>query len=105
MNKLFETYDVVALPSAQVFPFAAETHWPKEIAGKSMDTYHRWMEVVIPGTLSGCPVANVPVGFDSRGRPMGIQLIGPAKQDFKVLQIAHAYEQASGLTAKKPTLA
>ncbi|GGO79294.1 amidase [Marinobacterium nitratireducens] len=104
LNKLFETYDVVALPSAQVFPFDAETHWPKEVAGKSMDTYHRWMEVVIPGTLSGCPVANVPVGFDAKGRPMGIQLIGPAKQDLKVLQIAHAYEQASGLTAKKPTL-
>jgi amidase len=69
-----------------------------------MDSYHRWMEVVVPGTLSGCPVANVPVGFDGQGRAMGMQLIGPAKQDLKVLQIAHAYEQAAGLTARKPTL-
>jgi amidase len=104
LNKLFETYDLVALPSAQVFAFDAQTHWPKVIAGKSMDSYHRWMEVVVPGTLSGCPVANVPVGFDGQGRAMGMQLIGPAKQDLKVLQIAHAYEQAAGLTARKPTL-
>ena len=28
-----------------------------------MDTYHRWMEVVTPWTLSGCPVISVPAGF------------------------------------------
>lgn len=104
LDKLFDTYDVVALPSAQLFPFSADTHWPKEINGRTMDTYHRWMEVVTPGTLSGCPVANVPAGFDSQGRPMGIQLIGRNKEDLKVLKIAHAYEQAAKLTQTNPTL-
>ncbi|MGQ7248979.1 amidase [Halomonas sp. V046] len=104
LDRLFDTFDVVALPSAQVFPFDADIHWPKEIDGRPMDTYHRWMEVVIAGTLSGCPVINVPAGFDPRGRPMGIQLIGRMHQDLKVLNIAHAYEQASGLLAQRPTL-
>ncbi|MDE3739018.1 amidase [Pseudomonas resinovorans] len=100
--QLFERYDYLLLPSAQVFPFDKTQHWPKEIAGVAMDTYHRWMEVVIPATLSGCPAANVPVGFDSRGLPMGLQIIGPHQADLAVLQLAHAYEQASGWTRHLP---
>ncbi len=93
--KAFERYDFLVLPAAQVFPFDASIHWPKEVAGKTMDTYHRWMEVVIPGTLSGCPVAAVPAGFGRDGLPMGLQIIGPRYKDFATLQIAYAYEQAS----------
>ncbi|MAY71011.1 MAG: amidase [Halomonas sp.] len=104
LDQMFEHYDVLALPTAQVFPFDVDIHWPEQIAGKSMDTYHRWMEVVIPGTLAGCPVANVPVGFDERGRPMGIQLIGRMKEDLKVLQIAHSYTRASGLFQQHPDI-
>ena len=55
LSEVFKQYDFLVLPTAQVFPFDANTHWPREIAGNSMDTYHRWMEVVIPGTLSGLP--------------------------------------------------
>ncbi|NKB98607.1 MAG: amidase [Pseudomonadales bacterium] len=91
----FTKVDFLVLPTAQVFPFDADTHWPKEIAGKQMDTYHRWMEVVVPGTMSGCPVINVPAGFSSAGLPMGLQIIGPRYRDFEVLQAAYAYEQAS----------
>jgi len=91
----FQTYDYLVLPTAQVFPFDAKIHWPKEIAGRHMDTYHRWMEVVIPGTLSGCPVINIPAGFGPGGRPMGMQLIAPRHQDLSALQIAYAYEQAA----------
>ena len=32
-----------------------------------MDTYHRWMEVVMYGSLGGLPIVNVPVGFDAQG--------------------------------------
>ncbi|MNM67255.1 Acylamidase [compost metagenome] len=95
ISKLFERYDYLLLPSAQVFPFDKTLDWPKEIEGVAMDTYHRWMEVVIPGTLSGCPVANVPVGFNEQGLPMGLQIIGRHQADLAVLQLAHAYEQAS----------
>ncbi len=102
---LFTRYDYLALPSAQVFPFDADTHWPKKVAGKTMDTYHRWMEITVPGTLSGCPIINVPVGFNNEGLPMGMQIIGPAQQDLKVFQLAHAYEQISGWTKSIPSIA
>jgi amidase len=93
LARLFERYDFLLLPSAQVFPFEAETHWPTSVAGKPMDTYHRWMEVVIGPTLAGLPAISVPVGFDARGLPMGLQIIGPAQADLAVLQLAHAHEQ------------
>ena len=68
---LFERFDFLALPTAQVWPFPAEWRWPKEIAGRTMDTYHRWMEVVAIATFAGLPCVSVPVGFDARGLPMG----------------------------------
>ena len=97
----FERHDFLVLPSAQVFPFDAGVHWPTEIAGRPMDTYHRWMEVVIGGTLSGCPVINVPAGFNAQGLPMGVQIIAPMHQDFRLLQLAAAYEKACGWTDGK----
>ena len=52
---LFDTYDFLLIPAAQVFPFDAATTWPREIAGRAMDSYHRWMEVVVGATMAGCP--------------------------------------------------
>ena len=102
LRKLFATHDYLVLPSAQVFPFPTEQHWPASIDGKPMDTYHRWMEVVIAGTMSGCPVAAVPAGFSEAGLPMGLQIIGKAQADLAVLQIAFAYEQATQWVQKRP---
>lgn len=104
LHKLFGKYDYLVLPTAQVFPFDAKLDWPKSIGGKPMDTYHRWMEVVIGGTLSGLPVINVPAGFGPTGLPMGLQIIGKAQADLAVLQMAYAYEQASPYTQKRPSL-
>lgn len=103
ISRLFERFDYLLLPSAQVFPFDKKTHWPASIEGISMDTYHRWMEVVIPGTLSGCPVASVQVGFSEKGLPMGLQIIGRHQADFAVLQLAHAYETASRWFSRCPS--
>ncbi len=102
MNRLFERYDFLLLPTAQVFPFARDLHWPTEIEGRQMDTYHRWMEVVIPGSLAGVPVVNVPVGFDAQGRPMGMQVMGRFGQDKKVLEFALAYEGVTDHLSRRP---
>ena len=104
LHALFERFDFLALPSAQVFPFPAEVHWPREIDGRAMDTYHRWMEVVIAGTLAGVPVLNVPVGFDARGRPMGMQLIGPMGADQAVLEFGLSYELVTDHLERRPNL-
>ncbi|MDX8454756.1 amidase [Mesorhizobium sp. VK9D] len=89
---LFERFDLIALPSAQVFPFDVSTHWPREVAGRTMDSYHRWMQVSAFATLGGCPGLNVPAGFDDKGRPMGMQLIGRPRGDLAVLKAGAAYE-------------
>ena len=93
--KVFEQHDFLALPTSQVWPFDASLRWPGHINGKPMDTYHRWMEVVIYATFAGLPAISVPVGFDARGRPMGMQIIGRPGADLAVLQLAHAYEQVA----------
>jgi len=95
LRGLFDRFDVLAMPSAQVFAFDVDTHWPAQIAGQAMDTYHRWMEVVIGASLAGVPAMNVPAGFDARGRAMGLQLIGPHRADLDVLRLAAAYEQVA----------
>ncbi|SIT56363.1 Amidotransferase, subunit A [Mesorhizobium prunaredense] len=89
---LFDRFDLIALPTAQVFPFDVLTHWPTQVAGRAMDSYHRWMQVSALATLGGCPAVNVPAGFDGRGRPMGMQLIGRPRGDMAVLRAAAAYE-------------
>ncbi|WP_019451406.1 amidase [Cupriavidus sp. BIS7] len=93
LQRTFTKFDYIAVPTAQVFPFDVTQHWPKVIAGKQMDTYHRWMEVVVAWTLSGSPVISVPVGFNAEGLPMGMQLIGKPRDDLGVLQLAAAYEK------------
>ena len=91
----FEHCDFLALPAAQVWPFDAAQRWPSHINDRPMDTYHRWMEVVIYPTFAGLPCISVPVGFGPGGLPMGMQLIGRPRDDQAVLQLAHAYEQAA----------
>lgn len=105
MLTLFERYDFLALPSAQVWPFDANLRWPAAIAGRAMDTYHRWMEVTIYATLAGLPCICVPAGFSAEGLPMGLQLIGRPRGDAAVLRFAAAYETAAAsILAVRPKL-
>jgi amidase len=93
---LFERFDYLALPTAQVWPFDATWRWPERIGDRRMDTYHRWMEATIYATFAGLPCISMPVGFGAQGLPMGVQLIGRPQADLAVLQLAHAAEQAQG---------
>ena len=96
LRSLFETYDYLVLPATQVLPFDATLHWPAQVNGRTMDTYHRWMEVVVPATMAGLPALSVPAGFSASGLPAGLQILGPTQADWSVLQVGHAYDQASG---------
>jgi amidase len=102
--RLFECYDYLVLPSAQVFPFDVEINWPSEIAGRRMDTYHRWMEVVVGPSMAGLPVVSMPAGFGASGLPNGFQLVGKPHADISVLQLAHAYEQGTDWLTASPAL-
>ena len=101
--EVFKKYDYLVVPTAQCFPFDKTIHWPKTVAGRTMDTYHRWMEVVVFASLMGCPSISVPVGFNEAGLPMGMQIIGRPQADFETLQIAYEYEKATEWTKKHPS--
>jgi len=104
IQQLFEKFDFLVLPTAQVFPFAVEQHWPAQVGGRDMDTYHRWMEAVVPATMAGLPALAAPAGFGAGGLPAGIQIIGPAQRDLAVLQVGLAYDQASGYSQTRSPL-
>ena len=99
---LFERFDALALPSAQVFPFDAETHWPTSVADRTMDTYHRWMEVVVPVSLAGLPALALPAGFGDTGLPMGLQLFGRRGNDLDILRLGHAYDVETRWPNRRP---
>lgn len=101
---LFDRFDFLALPCAQVWPFAMDMHWPARINHREMDTYHRWMEVTTYATFAGLPAVSLPAGFHDNGRwPMGLQLIGRPQGDAALLQLAAGYEALhTGLLARRP---
>ncbi|MGM0560737.1 MAG: amidase [Pseudomonadota bacterium] len=93
---LFQQYEALALPAAQCFPFPAEWDWPREVAGHPMESYHHWMEVVVPASLAGIPALSLPAGFGAQGLPMGFQLLGPKGADAALLQLGQGYARAHG---------
>lgn len=101
----FEQVDLIALPAAQCWPFPVEQRWPRQLGGRSMDTYHRWMECTLYATLAGAPAVSVPAGFDPSGRwPMGLQLIAHPRHDARLLMWVAAYEHLIGdWLSRRPT--
>lgn len=91
---LMGRFDALTLPSAQVWPFEIGVEYPTEIAGVQMDTYHRWMQAVIPVSLLGLPALALPAGFGAKGLPMGFQLFGLRGDDQGLLALGAAYHQA-----------
>jgi amidase len=100
--EVFGQVDLLALPAAQVWPFPVDWRWPQRIGEVEMDTYHRWMEVVVPASLAGLPALAVPVGFGAVGLPMGMQLIGRAGDDAGVLAAGHAWHLATDWPGRRP---
>ena len=103
-HALFQSFDVLALPSAQVWPFDVDLVHPTEIAGVQMDTYHRWMECMVPASLTGLPALSVPVGFGPEGLPAGMQLIGSKGSDDRLIALATAWHEASDWQKHTPPL-
>ncbi len=99
---LFDKFDALVLPTAQVWPFPVDWNWPREVAGVEMDSYHRWMEVMIPASLIGVPALAMPAGFGEAGLSMGIQLIGRHGNDAGLLELAEAYHQATEWPDSRP---
>jgi len=99
-----EKYEFFVLPTTQLPPFDVNLPYPTEIAGVKLSTYIDWMKSCWYISAVGNPAASVPAGFTSEGLPVGIQIVGRNKEDFSVLQMAHAFEETTGFSKKRPIL-
>ncbi|SLN36121.1 Acylamidase [Falsiruegeria litorea R37] len=100
--ELFERYDALVLPSAQIWPFDVTQPYPTQINGVAMDTYHRWMQVTVPVSLIGLPALAMPAGFGTGGLPMGMQMFGKRGSDANLLALGAAYHAATQWPQSRP---
>ncbi len=104
MRRFMKTYEFLALPVVQVPPFPIEQPYVTEINGVPMETYIDWMRSCYYVSITGFPAISVPAGFTRDGLPVGLQLVGRHHNDFGVLQLAHAFEQATGHWRRRPPI-
>lgn len=103
MRRFFARYDVLVMPVSQVPPFPADQEYPAHIDGRVQSTYLDWMRSAYFITVTGCPAMSVPAGFTPEGLPVGIQIVAPHSGERRLLEIAHAYEQATRVGDRRPT--
>ncbi len=105
IRNFMEAYEFLVLPVSQVPPFDVKQRYVTEINGVQMDTYFDWMKSCYYISTIGLPAISVPCGFTPDGLPVGVQIVGRHQDDFGVLQLAYAFEQATGFWKQKPPLA
>ena len=104
-RRFLEDYEFLLLPVSQVPPFDVDVPYPTEIDGVPMATYIDWMRTCSDITVLGLPAISVPAGFTAEGLPVGLQIVGRHRDDVGVLQLAHAFEGATGFWRRRPALA
>ena len=105
LRQFMERYEFLVCPVSQVAPFDVKQRYVAEINGVPMETYIDWMRSCYYVTVTGLPAISVPSGFTLEGLPVGLQIVGRHQDDFGVLQLAHAFEQATRFWRRKPRVA
>jgi amidase len=105
VQAFFLRYDYFVLPVTQVEPFDVTITYPTSVAGVPMQTYIDWMRSCWYVTLMANPAISVPAGFTTSQLPVGLQIVGRHRDDWSVLQLAHAFEGATGHGARRPAVA
>ncbi len=105
MRLFQEKYEFLICAVNQLPPFDASLDWPREIDGIRMENYLSWMKSAYWISATFCPAISVPAGFTADGLPVGIQIVGRYRDDLGVLQMAHAFEQATGFGQRRPPIA
>ena len=100
-----ERYEFLIAPVSQVAPFSVDQPYITEINGQTMETYIDWMRSCYYFSVTGLPAISVPCGFTPEGLPVGVQIVGRHEDDFGVLQLAHAFEKATGVWKQRPPVA
>ena len=104
MHVFFERYEFLICPVSQVPPFPIEQPYVTEIDGTPMDTYLDWMKSCYLISATGHPAISVPGGFTPDGLPVGVQIVGRYRDEFGLLQMAHAFEAATGWGKRRPAI-
>jgi amidase len=105
MTAFLNKYEFFILPVNQVLPFDVNVHYPTEIAGVKMESYIAWMKSAYYISAIGNPAMSVPCAFSSGGLPIGIQIVGRHHDDWGVLQMGYAFEQATQAGKRRPAIA
>lgn len=98
-------FDFFIMPVNQVLPFDVNQHYPTEIAGVKMENYIAWMKSAYYVSTAGNPAMSVPCAFSSSGLPIGLQIVGRHHDDWGVLQLGYAFEQATNIGKRRPEIA
>ena len=104
IREFMEHVEFLILPVNQVPPFDVSQRYMTEINGVEMETYIDWMKSCYYISVTGLPAISVPCGFTPEGLPVGIQIVGRHHDDLGVLQLAHAFEQATGFWKQRPAV-
>ncbi|MFP6808338.1 MAG: amidase [Pseudomonadales bacterium] len=104
ITKVMERYEFLILPVSQVPPFDINQEYVEEIEGEKMHTYIDWMKSSYFISVVGLPSISVPCGFTNDGLPVGVQIVGRHQQDYSVLQLAYAFQQANPVWRKQPNI-
>ncbi len=105
MRRFQERYDFFIVPSTQVPPFPVTEPWVREINGIQMKNYIEWMRCCWIITITECPSISMPCGFTPEGLPVGLQIVGRHRAELSILQLAYAFEQATGYGRRRPPIA
>jgi amidase len=105
VREFMARHEFLLLPAVQVPPFDVTQPYVTEINGVPLPTYIDWMRVCSDITVTGLPAISVPAGFTADGLPVGLQIVGRHQDEWGVLQLAHAFEGATGFSSRRPALA
>jgi amidase len=104
VRSFMEKYEFMAFPVSQVPPFDITQLYVTEVNGIEMGSYIDWMKSCYYVSILALPAISVPCGFTEEGLPVGLQIVGRNHDDWGVLQLAHAFEQATQVGKRRPPI-
>jgi aspartyl-tRNA(Asn)/glutamyl-tRNA(Gln) amidotransferase subunit A len=104
MRKVFDKVDVLLAPAMPIStPTRSET--ATDHAQNIEEIIHQLLRFTRPISFLGLPTLVLPMGFDSKGMPLGQQLIGRPFAESNLLRLGHAYQQQTLWHTRRPEYA